>query len=411
MVHEINHLLRDHCPRAENIGAVQDPALAMLWNCSADCSVNSNLKEENIVLPTWRDKSGKPIGTCVLPSTYGLPDGLMAEEYYHLLRDMTDIEYVDITIDSNGQITTVSRSDGKGSKSKDDSGSSPSSSSDKPSSSSQPNQVPPPGATDSGGRRKIVIYRVNGQALPGAGRCGSAASGQQESWELGPPDGSEAKSGLSKSESEMLKREVARMIQESSKNRGSVPAGWKRWADEQLVTKVDWRKELRSLIRGSLAETMGAVDYSRKRMSRRQSAYGDIIMPALRRPMPNISVVIDTSGSMGDKKVCQCIAEVAGVLKEMGAGGVTIFSVDAAVHEAKKCFSAKNIELFGGGGTDMRIGITAALEKKPKPDSIIVLTDGETPWPESPPNGVDLIIGLIGTGQTPSWAKTVKIED
>ena len=46
---------------------------------------------------------------------------------------------------------------------------------------------------------------------------------------------------------------------------------------------------------------------------------------------------------------------------------------------------ARDVELLGGGGTDMGAGLAKAAELRPRPDLIIVLTDGYTPWPSAPP--------------------------
>jgi len=44
-----------------------------------------------------------------------------------------------------------------------------------------------------------------------------------------------------------------------------------------------------------------------------------------------------------------------------------------------------------------------------------VLTDGYTPWPEQPPPGVRVVVGLLAQGgelrSAPSWARVVPIED
>jgi hypothetical protein len=46
---------------------------------------------------------------------------------------------------------------------------------------------------------------------------------------------------------------------------------------------------------------------------------------------------------------------------------------------------AQGIPLIGGGGTDLRAGFAAALRRRPAPDAVVALTDGQTPWPSAKP--------------------------
>jgi len=56
----------------------------------------------------------------------------------------------------------------------------------------------------------------------------------------------------------------------------------------------------------------------------------------------------------------------------------------------------------------MGVGIEAAM--KFKPDIIIVLTDGQTPWPNRPPKAKTIIGLLGGDTDTPKWAKKIVIK-
>ena len=75
------------------------------------------------------------------------------------------------------------------------------------------------------------------------------------------------------------------------------------------------------------------------------------------------------------------------------------------------------LELVGGGGTDLGAGIAAAAALKPRPSVMIVLTDGFTPWPQRPPRGIPVIIGLLkqraqpGLWKAPDWARIVEIDE
>ncbi len=51
--------------------------------------------------------------------------------------------------------------------------------------------------------------------------------------------------------------------------------------------------------------------------------------------------------------------------------------------------------IHGRGGTDMRIGIQHALNRQHRPDVIVLLTDGETPYPEAK-LPVSLIVVIVG---------------
>jgi hypothetical protein len=60
----------------------------------------------------------------------------------------------------------------------------------------------------------------------------------------------------------------------------------------------------------------------------------------------------------------------------------------------------------------MGAGLDAAAELRPRPDLIIVLTDGYTPWRPAPPPGIRVVVGLMDRGgTTPDWAETVLIAD
>lgn len=254
---------------------------------------------------------------------------------------------------------------------------------------------------------------------PGAGDCGGAA-GNGGKHEEGPPANAggskDASPGISGAEMDAVKHKVASDIREHVKNRGNVPGHLQDWAQNILEPKVDWRKVLRSAIRHAMADVAGMTNYSYQRPSRRQHALPKIVLPSMRQPVPHIAVVIDTSGSMSGDDLALVLGEVNGVLKQCGQrDGVEAIVCDAMVHSVKKVFRADQIALAGRGGTDMRLGIEAALSRPVKPHAVIVLTDGYTPWPDAEPHGVKVIAALVGTNRAkpetvPVWIRSVEIE-
>ncbi len=64
---------------------------------------------------------------------------------------------------------------------------------------------------------------------------------------------------------------------------------------------------------------------------------------------------------------------------------------------------------MGGGGTDLRVGLDAAQHQRP--DVVVVLTDGYTPWPEqAPKQGRVVIVDLVGSQQFPEWAEVIRVD-
>jgi len=455
LYHEIMHLLRDHAGRMKDF----DPRVG---NIAADAEINDDLIAEGVTLPE----------NVITPASLGQPDGLLAEEYYAALEqarqsaprqgDGDGQEDADSaqdegsssadhggseenqsdpsqTPEGGGQADDAQQGDqgddsdskagGSGGSESDDegkgeNGGSSAGGSQDPSASGQPSDASAQsGASSQPPAGPVSDGRAGGQdgsqpgdgaqtPAPGSGRCGSCATGQPEPWEEGPP-GEGTSSGASRAEAKLIRRDVARQIKEHSQNRGTVPGHWSRWADEKLRPRVDWRKELAAMVRHAIADVAGASDYSYRRPSRRQGQVGNgkVILPSLRRPIPSVAVVVDTSGSMSDTMLAQALAEVSGILKGLGQReGVHVLACDAQVQACRKVFRPEQVRLAGGGGTDMGAGLEAASKLRPAPQVAVVITDGFTPWPDLAPRGMKVVVALTGDGQSPEWAKSVKME-
>jgi predicted metal-dependent peptidase len=253
---------------------------------------------------------------------------------------------------------------------------------------------------------------------PGSGvndaACGSGAGGPQRPWELGGGiTGDPDSDGLDPVAADLVRRRVALDIAGApGKGRGSAPGGWERWAARELAPPtVSWRRLLGGAVRHALAWNNGGEHATYQRPGRRQIP--GIVTPAMRRPQRNLVVVVDTSGSMSMGDLDAAMAEVEGIAKQAGVRGrnLRLIAVDAVDHSVTQVTHVNKVVLTGGGGTDMRVGITMAEGLKPRPNAIVVLTDGDTPWPEQPTRS-RLVCGIISTGEphgTPLWATTVHI--
>lgn len=226
----------------------------------------------------------------------------------------------------------------------------------------------------------------------------------------------EVSAGMDDAEADLVRRRVAEdvkaTVQAGSKGRGTVPAGLSRWAERVLAAPtVPWTRVLRAAVRRAVADAAGRSDYSYRRPSRRRVP--GLVKPAMRGPLVRVAIVVDTSGSMGQGDLDAAMGEVAGVLASSGIARdqVRLVSCDAEAGTTTRVRRVGAVELTGGGGTDMRVGIAAAEAIRPTPHVVVVLTDGYTPWPDQPGRS-RLICGVIrpeAPSGTPEWATTVHI--
>jgi Putative metallopeptidase domain/VWA-like domain (DUF2201) len=370
LLHQVSHLLRDHAARypgspvAEQAGPPPSRTVEQRrWNIAGDAEIDDDLHTSKLELPE----------SAVHPAQLGLPEGWTAEQYW----DALDIR--------QSQDRATAGDDGDGGQAQ----SSPSSS-----------------RHLRGGVSREAAEPVT-PARGGGPDCGSGCDGHDRPWNCNKP-------GLSAIGARLLARDTARRIREHTRDRGDTPAGWQRWADEVLEPTVNWRRQLAAHVRRGAADTTGRVDFTYRRPSRRASVAPDVVLPSLRQPLPQVALVIDTSGSMSDQMLGQALAEVTGVLRSLGVArrNLRVIACDAQAYQAQSVRDLGAIRLEGGGGTDMGVGLDAATSLRPRPDLIIVLTDGFTPWRAAPPPGIRVVVGLMDRrGTTPEWAETVHVGD
>lgn len=243
--------------------------------------------------------------------------------------------------------------------------------------------------------------------------CGSGCDGIARDHDLPPNDADVL--GLSTQAAEAIRRTVAIEFREHCLTRGTAPGQWGRWVAQILDPVVPWQQVLHAAVRRGIGWGQGQVDYTYTKISRRQQAVGSAIVPALRRPVPAVAVVVDTSGSMDDGLLAQAMGEVKAVLSSLAVpdSSVTVLAVDATVHSVQQVRDVAQVHLAGGGGTDMGVGIEGALSIRPKPQTVIVLTDGGTRWPMLPAP-VPVIAGVLGRRRehlppTPEWVQRVEV--
>lgn len=216
---------------------------------------------------------------------------------------------------------------------------------------------------------------------------GSSADGVRRPWE------SETAASVEREEQPDILDAVANDVHDHAKRSppGTIPAGMVMWAEARLAAKVtlpSWSAAVRRAAR--VAGQKLVPDYSYARLSRRQDPGERVLLAAMSNTRTlRCATVLDTSGSAGGigDQYAAVIKEILGTHAEHW-----VIDCDAAAAPPRRLNSWKDIRHSkGGGGTDMRIGLEAARAMRPKPDFVLVVTDGETPWPTVPAGALAII--------------------
>jgi predicted metal-dependent peptidase len=187
---------------------------------------------------------------------------------------------------------------------------------------------------------------------------------------------------------------------------GTVPGEVRASLKARLHPQPDPFDHLRGVVSRSVASPIGADDYTYRRLRRRQPPNAARLRGVVRYA-PECSVIVDTSGSMGGGAIRdRAMTAVAQGLRKVQRPRVICF--DAQVRDARRLSSMKDFMWCGGGGTAMDRACEEE-DRKHRPDAIVVITDGITPWPAKRLRA-RLIVALCKPTNhpIPSWAKVVR---
>jgi len=263
-----------------------------------------------------------------------------------------------------------------------------------------------------GQRMEFYYYALKQEGEGGSGDPGDPLAGdvQAGKWELGDPVET-GTPGWTWEQLEQLQQQVANEVQAHGKTAGNLPGSWQSWADLTLTpSQVPWRQTLAKLVRVAMSQRMGMIHQSYQKLSKKTQTY---LRPGWQGSQVQVAAVVDTSGSMSDDDIRTVLSEVMGLVK---GSGTPVALIGCAV-EAASVGYVSNVEALlrmraPSGGTDMRVGIDLALRGRRKADVIVVLTDGDTPWPISP-IGPPMIVVLTedsALNQVPAWAHPVVLK-
>ena len=201
-------------------------------------------------------------------------------------------------------------------------------------------------------------------------------------------------------------------ISDPSNSRGLCPLFAERILKELRKPQTDWRTILNDFIQEEV------VDYSFSPPDRRFDD-SPFFLPDFNGKedmVEDVLFMIDTSGSMSDEMITAAYSEIKGAIDQFDGklkGWLGFF--DAAIIEPQPFMNEeefKAIRPAGGGGTDFQIifeYVHKHMSDKP-PASIIILTDGYAPFPqEKLAYGVPVLWLLNNENVDPPWGKVARI--
>ena len=370
ILHEAMHVLYGHFARSESMGVNM-----AVGNIAGDFEINSTLSQ----VPK------ADLSLDILPEMdpYNFQKFKSFEQYVQLLKDFHRNENGEGQ-DSGDQSSDSGESDSENQEVGD-------------SSSSETGEDSGGGASDSGedsgqssGNSSIddLIERAeeelrNGTRSDNSRSCSQLTPERSEGAnEIGVEKASVTEQSIAKDNTiTMIREEVKKSLTYGDSGMQSVL----RLAEMSLTPpKVNWKTVFRKIL-GKASDQIikGKSDYSYRRPNRR-TASQEFIFKGMVSYEPSAIFGFDTSGSMGQSDYRNQLSEIEAISRKYfrGKGKFKVFPVTTTIGEIKTVKSVDDVEITGGGGTDMAVAFKYinSLSRKEYPDIFILSTDGGTDW-------------------------------
>lgn len=166
-----------------------------------------------------------------------------------------------------------------------------------------------------------------------------------------------------------------------SKNQGKEPLGAERHIDELLHPKLNWREILYRFVTNEIP-----FDFTYSYPSKKSIATGYYMPSIIRDNKIEVTVAIDTSGSIGEKELNEFVSEVYGIGKSFTQVKMHLLYWDAALQNHYQLDNTELDDLLkykinGGGGTDFSRVYDYMKKEIPLTKVLVFLTDGFATFP------------------------------
>ncbi|NHZ93175.1 hypothetical protein F2P45_29805 [Massilia sp. CCM 8733] len=186
--------------------------------------------------------------------------------------------------------------------------------------------------------------------------------------------------------------------QAGARRSGKQRSSWDKELDAACQPQIDWRSVLWRFTIQTPTDFAGLDN---------RFVHAGLYLESLVQETVNIDVAIDTSGSIGAAELEQFASELRAIMSSYPHIVCRMFFCDTALYGPYEVTADFRLpRARGGGGTDFR-PFFAALERQRgerQVDAAIYFTDGEGPFPETPPNYPVLWVALPGAIASDSFS-------
>jgi len=171
---------------------------------------------------------------------------------------------------------------------------------------------------------------------------------------------------------------VDKALREGGLLAGILGGNKSRQIEELLEPRVDWREALREFV---LAQCLGKDEFSWRKYNRRLLA-SDVYLPStISERIGEITVAIDTSGSIGQEQLAGFASELVSIAESVNPEKIRILWWDTKVH-GEQVFTGNYggiehmLKPMGGGGTKVSSVSEYLISKNVQTECVVIFTDG-----------------------------------
>jgi len=214
--------------------------------------------------------------------------------------------------------------------------------------------------------------------------------------------GQDQKNPLVPETAEQVWRERVAQAANSARMKGKLPGHLDSLVEAALYPKLDWKVLLRDMVTSTAKNDFRIIPPNKKHLWR------GIYLPSTFGDELNIAVAIDSSGSMSDDEIKNCLTELKGICDTYENYTIYLFVCDTRIHQQMELGPYDPIPktVLGRGGTSFIEPLEAA--KKLDITAFVYMTDLCGEFPEKEPNFPVIWLCNNDTADAP-WGNIIRL--